>query len=104
MAKWTFEPGHTAAEFSVRHMMVTYIRGHFKNVKGTLEFDPKNPGNILVKVTIDANKIWSGDTERDNHLRADDFLAVEQYPNITFAGSGQKVNAYGNRSLFFRYT
>jgi len=91
MAKWTFEPGHTAAEFSVRHMMVTYVRGHFKNVKGTLEFDPKNPGNILVKVTIDANKIWSGDTERDNHLRADDFLAVEQYPNITFAGSGQKV-------------
>ena len=73
MAKWTFEPGHTAAEFSVRHMMVTYVRGHFKNVKGTLEFDPKNPGNILVKVTIDANKIWSGDTERDNHLRADDF-------------------------------
>jgi len=91
MAKWTFEPGHTAAEFSVRHMMVTNVRGHFKNVHGVLEFDPKNPGNILVEVTIDANEIWSGETERDDHLRADDFLAVEQYPTITFSGSELKV-------------
>ncbi len=91
MAKWTFEPGHTAAEFSVRHMMVTNVRGHFKNVQGVLEFDPKNPGNILVEVTIDANEIWSGETERDDHLRADDFLAVEQYPIITFSGSELKV-------------
>ncbi len=91
MTKWTFEPGHTAAEFSVRHMMVTNIRGHFKNIQGVLEFDPKNPSNILVEVTIDAKEIWSGDTERDNHLRADDFLAVVQYPSITFTGSELKV-------------
>ena len=91
MAKWTFEPGHTAAEFSVRHMMVTNVRGHFKNVKGELEFDQKNPSNTLVKVTIDANGIWSGDTDRDDHLRTGDFLGVEQYPNITFTGSELKI-------------
>jgi|SRR4029434_9082483 len=43
MAKWTFEPGHTAAEFRARHMMVTYVRGHFNNIQGTLEFDPEDP-------------------------------------------------------------
>jgi len=43
MARWEFEPGHTAAEFSVRHMMVTYVRGHFKDVHGTLVFDPNEP-------------------------------------------------------------
>ena len=43
MAKWFFEPGHTAAEFRARHMMVTYVRGHFKNVRGSLVFDEKHP-------------------------------------------------------------
>ncbi len=43
MARWTFEPGHTAAEFKVRHMMVSCVRGHVKNVHGTLTFDPDNP-------------------------------------------------------------
>ncbi|MGI9544892.1 MAG: YceI family protein [Cyclobacteriaceae bacterium] len=84
MANWTFEPGHTAAEFSVRHMMVTNVRGHFKNVQGILVFDPKDPGNIQVEVTINTNEIWSGEAGRDDHLRAADFLAVEQYPKITF--------------------
>ena len=44
MAKWFFEPGHTAAGFSVRHMMVTFVRGHFKDIHGTLVFDPLDPG------------------------------------------------------------
>ena len=43
MAKWILEPGHTAAEFCARHMMVTYVRGYFKNIHGTLFFDPANP-------------------------------------------------------------
>ncbi len=43
MARWSFEPGHTAAEFCVRHMMVSHVRGHFKNVHGSLEFDPGRP-------------------------------------------------------------
>ena len=43
MAKWVFEPGHTAAEFCARHMMVTWVRGCFKNIEGTMEFDPEKP-------------------------------------------------------------
>ena len=45
MPKWTFEPGHTAAAFCFKHMMVSWVRGHFKNLNGTIEFDPENPAN-----------------------------------------------------------
>ena len=84
MAKWTFEPGHTAAEFCARHMMVTHVRGHFKNVRGSLEFEPGNPQNSSVKVTLDATGLWTGEPQRDAHLRSADFLDVEHYPEITF--------------------
>jgi polyisoprenoid-binding protein YceI len=65
-------------------MMVTYVRGHFKNVHGSLEFDPANPGAASAEVTIEAKGIWSGDPARDGHLRSADFLDVENFPLITF--------------------
>ena len=87
MAKWTFEPGHTAAEFCARHMMVTYVRGHFKDVHGSLNFDPKDLAASSVEVTIDARKIWTGEPARDDHLRSADFLDAEHFPEITFRGN-----------------
>ncbi len=87
MAKWFFEPGHTAAEFRVRHMMVTWVRGHFKNVHGTLEFDPSQPQKSRVEATIDATGLWTGEPDRDAHLKSADFLDVEHHPAITFSGS-----------------
>ena len=87
MAKWFFEPGHTAAEFSVRHMMVTHVRGHFKDIHGTLFFDPATPIATSVEATIDATKIWTGETDRDVHLKSADFLDVERHPQITFRGN-----------------
>ena len=100
MAKWFFEPGHTAAEFSVRHMMVTYVRGHFKNVRGTLTFDPQNPTRSSVEATIDARTIWTGDQQRDDHLRNADFLDVENHPYITF--KGDQVEILGERDYSLR--
>jgi polyisoprenoid-binding protein YceI len=91
MAKWTFEPGHTAAEFCARHMMVSCVRGHFKNVHGTLDFDPKNPATASVEVSIDARGLWSGDPDRDAHLKSADFLDVENHPTITFRGRGVEL-------------
>src|SRR5262249_18428780 len=84
MAKWFFEPGHTAAEFCARHMMVTNVRGHFPNVHGTLVFDTAAPAASSVEVVIDAAGIWTGEAERDAHLKSADFLDVEKYPKITF--------------------
>ena len=91
MAKWILEPGHTAAEFCARHMMVTYARGHFKNVQGTVFFDPANPRAASVEVTIDAAGIWTGEPDRDAHLRSADFLDVENHPKITFKGNRVEV-------------
>src|SRR5918995_1812889 len=87
MSRWTFEPGHTAAGFSVRHMMVTHVRGHFKDVHGTLEFDPESPALSRVEAVIDARGLWSGEADRDAHLKSPDFLDVERFPEITFRGS-----------------
>ena len=91
MTTWTFEPGHTAAEFCVRHMMVTNVRGHFKNVHGTLKFNTEKPHDFSVEVTIDAKEIWTGEPERDDHLRSADFLDVENYPEITFKGNQVEI-------------
>jgi polyisoprenoid-binding protein YceI len=93
MAKWFFEPGHTAAEFCARHMMVTYVRGHFKNVRGVLFFDPANPRVSSAEATIDAAGIWTGEPDRDAHLRSADFFDVEHHPEIRF--KGDKVELLG---------
>ena len=91
MSRWTFEPGHTAAEFCVRHMMVTYVRGHFKNVHGTLDFDPGSPTTSRVEAVIDAGGLWSGEPDRDAHLKSPDFLDVERFPEITFRGGDVRL-------------
>jgi len=72
-------------------MMVCFVRGHFKNVEGSLEFDPDNPGHGSVEVRISAGGIWSGDQDRDSHLRAADFLDVENHPEIIFKGNQVEV-------------
>jgi polyisoprenoid-binding protein YceI len=94
MATWVFEPGHTAAEFCARHMMVTWVRGHFKNVHGSLEFDPDNPATLSMAVTIGAAEIWTGEPQRDGHLRSADFLDVANHPTITFQSTkAERVGA-----------
>jgi polyisoprenoid-binding protein YceI len=87
MTRWTFEPGHTAAEFCVRHMMVTYVRGHFKNIHGTLEFDAAQSTLSRVEAVIETRELWTGDPSRDAHLKSADFLDVEHFPQITFVGT-----------------
>jgi polyisoprenoid-binding protein YceI len=86
MSSWFFEPGHTSAEFAVRHMMVTEVRGHFKNVHGRMELDEADPLRSTVEVSIDARGVWTGEPDRDAHLRSADFLDVEHHPDITFSG------------------
>jgi polyisoprenoid-binding protein YceI len=86
--KWFFEPGHSAAEFRARHMMVTWVRGSFKNVQGKLDFDPANPRLLAVETVIDTSTCWTGVDARDAHLRSPDFLSCERYPKMSFKSTG----------------
>ncbi|MDE2571659.1 MAG: YceI family protein [bacterium] len=82
--RWFFEPGHSAAEFRARHMMVTWVRGSFKGVHGQLEFDPDHPTDLAVETSIDAATCWTGEPARDDHLRSADFLHCTRFPAIRF--------------------
>lgn len=96
MAKWFLEPGHTEAEFKARHMMVTWVRGLFKNIEGKMEFDKNDPAKSSVEVDIDAKTLWTGVEQRDNHLRSADFLDVENHPKISF--KSKKVDLVGENT------
>lgn len=84
MAQWTFDPAHSSADFTVRHMMVTNVRGSLGAISGTLNFDPENPAEASVEASIEVAGINTGVADRDNHLRSADFFDIENYPNITF--------------------
>jgi polyisoprenoid-binding protein YceI len=90
MATWIFEPGHTAAEFRARHMMVSWVRGHFKDVHGSLEFAPENPITLALEAHIQAGKLWTGEQQRDDHLRSSDFLDVGNHAAIMFKSTGSQ--------------
>ncbi len=81
---WQLDPTHSSVEFSVKHMMMTTVRGRFKNVKATLTADEEHPEGCCVEVEIDAASIDTGVADRDAHLRGPDFFDAERFPHITF--------------------
>jgi polyisoprenoid-binding protein YceI len=91
MAQWKLDPAHSSADFSARHMMVSNVRGSFRNVNGTINFDPDNVEASSVEATINVNEMTStGVKDRDNHLKSADFLDAETYPTITFRSKSIK--------------
>ncbi|MGH3994377.1 MAG: YceI family protein [Pseudonocardiaceae bacterium] len=86
MPTWIFEPGHTEAEFRARHMMVTVVSGLFKDIHGEMEFDLAEWERTTFRGEIDATKIWTGEPDRDAHLRSADFFDAENHPRIGFEG------------------
>jgi polyisoprenoid-binding protein YceI len=83
---WILEPGHTEVEFRAMHMMVTWVRGMFKDIHGRMEFDWDTCLESTFEGEIDAAKLWTGEPVRDEHLRSADFFDVEAHPLITFKG------------------
>ena len=81
---WQIDTAHSQIEFSVRHMMITNVRGRFDKFTGSIEFDENNPANSKIDVQIDLNSINTRDEKRDGHLRSPDFFDVANYPTATF--------------------
>jgi polyisoprenoid-binding protein YceI len=84
---YTLDPTHTRIGFVARHAMVTKVRGSFNEFEGTAVLDGTNPAASTAKVTIQAASIDTRQAQRDEHLRSNDFLAMEQFPTITFVST-----------------
>jgi polyisoprenoid-binding protein YceI len=94
---WEIDPSHTSVGFSVRHMMVSTVKGQFEKVKGTLELDEKDIAKSSVQVTIDLSTVNTHDPKRDEHLKSPDFFDTAKHPTATFKST--KVQAAGKGKL-----
>lgn len=85
---WQLDTSHSHIQFSVRHMMISRVRGEFEKFSGTIHPDEANPAASKVDVQIEAGSINTRDEQRDAHLRSPDFLNAEQFPYLTFKSTG----------------
>jgi polyisoprenoid-binding protein YceI len=91
---WNLDPVHSTAEFKVRHMMISNVKGQFTGISGVLTLDEANVANSRVEATIDATTITTREAQRDAHLKSADFFDVEQFPALSFKST--KVEPKGD--------
>jgi polyisoprenoid-binding protein YceI len=94
---WNLDPVHSTAEFKVKHMMISNVKGQFKGVSGALSLDEREIGNSHVEATIDASSIDTRDAQRDAHLKSADFFDVERFPTLSFRST--RVERTGDGEL-----
>jgi polyisoprenoid-binding protein YceI len=88
---WRIDPAHSSAQFSVRHMMISTVRGQFGGVKGTVVYDPKNPAASTAEATIDVTTLNTGQAKRDSDLRGAEFFDIKHYPEMKFKSKSVEV-------------
>jgi polyisoprenoid-binding protein YceI len=91
--QWQLDPAHSAAHFSVRHLMISNVRGEFTKLSGSALLNPADLAKSKVEVTIEAASINTREPQRDEHLRSADFLDVANYPALTFRS--KRIEALG---------
>jgi len=102
---WKIDPVHSHIEFSVRHLMITTVKGRFTGVDGTVVIDEADPSKSEADVRIDAATIDTREAQRDAHLRSADFLDVQTFPQLTFTStrvtgrSGSEFTLEGNLTI-----
>jgi polyisoprenoid-binding protein YceI len=87
VGRWKIDPAHSHVGFSVKHMMVSKVRGKFASFEGTI-ITAAEPLESVVTATIDAGSVDTGNETRDDHVRSEDFLATAKYPTISFTSTG----------------
>jgi polyisoprenoid-binding protein YceI len=95
--EWQIDPAHSAAQFSVKHLGISTVRGAFSKVTGTVQYDASDPTKSSINTTIDANTIDTRVQARDNDLRGANYFDVQKYPTITF--KSKRVEKAGNGKL-----
>jgi polyisoprenoid-binding protein YceI len=88
---WNIDPSHSAAEFKVRHMMISNVKGQFAKITGSLTLDESKLSNSRVEAVINAASIETRDAQRDAHLKSADFLDVEKFPTLSFKSSSISI-------------
>src|SRR3954453_1416778 len=81
---WKIDPAHSSAQFSVRHLAISTVRGAFSSVNGSVNYDDKDVSKSTIDVTIDVNSVDTRQPDRDKDLKSDKFFDTATYPNITF--------------------
>ena len=89
-ATWNLDPVHSAAEFKVRHMMISNVKGQFTALSGVLTLDENNLVRSRIEATIDAASVNTRDPQRDGHLKSADFFDVEKFPRLSFQSTDVK--------------
>ncbi|HZP62620.1 MAG TPA: YceI family protein [Terriglobales bacterium] len=84
LSTWNIDPVHSVAEFKVKHMMISNVKGQFTGLQGTLTLDETDLHNSVIEATIDAASINTRDSQRDAHLKSADFFDVEKFPTLSF--------------------
>ncbi len=94
--QYQIDPAHSSVQFSVRHLMMSNVRGSFTGVQGTVTVDPAHPEQGSVQAEIDVNTIATNDEKRDAHLKSADFFDAAQYPKMTFRST--RIEKTGSNS------
>ncbi len=95
LSTWKIDPSHSAAEFKVRHMMISYVRGKFSGLSGVLKLDENDYTHSAIEVSIPAASVSTVDDKLDAHLKEEDFFDVEKFPVITF--KSVSIRSLGDR-------
>jgi polyisoprenoid-binding protein YceI len=98
-SNWKIDTSHSAAQFSVKHMMVSTVRGAFGTMTGSVVYDEANPTATKVEAVVDVNTVNTRNERRDKHLRSADFFDVEKFPQMTFRSSSVRPVSPGKMQL-----